>query len=151
MLRALFTLAAAALALAPTAAAGLTRSESSLLREMNRARAQNGAPPLAYDAPLDRAAQAHSAAMLRTGAFSHGSFGERLRAFGVRRTQVAENLAWGTGASASPAVVVRAWLASPGHRMNLLNPGYRRVGIAALVGTFGGFRGATVVTADFSS
>jgi uncharacterized protein YkwD len=39
---------------------------------------------------------------------------------------------------------------SPGHRANLLRPGWTRVGIGARVGTFQGYRGATVVTADFA-
>ena len=41
-------------------------------------------------------------------------------------------------------------MSSPGHRANLLRPGFRRIGIGALVGRFSGYSGATVVTADFA-
>jgi uncharacterized protein YkwD len=45
---------------------------------------------------------------------------------------------------------VRGWLASPGHRANLLRPGWTRIGIGARVGAFRGYSGVTVVTADFA-
>jgi len=63
---------------------------------------------------------------------------------------VGENLAWGVGETASPAVIVQRWLASPAHRVNLLHPRFRRVGLAVPVGPFRGETGATVVTANFS-
>jgi uncharacterized protein YkwD len=44
---------------------------------------------------------------------------------------------------------VAAWLASPEHRANLLRPSFRRVGLGDLAGTFQGYPGAQVVTADF--
>jgi uncharacterized protein YkwD len=46
--------------------------------------------------------------------------------------------------------VLRAWLASPEHRANLLRPGFTRIGIGDLVGGFGGRDSAHVVTADFA-
>ena len=41
-------------------------------------------------------------------------------------------------------------MASPGHRANLLRPGWKRIGIGSRTGTFLGYGGATVVTADFA-
>jgi uncharacterized protein YkwD len=41
------------------------------------------------------------------------------------------------------------WLASPGHRANLLKPSYRRIGVGVARGTFQGYAGASIVTADF--
>ena len=61
-----------------------------------------------------------------------------------------ENLAWGTGPFATARRVVSGWMASPGHRANLLRPGWRRIGLGALRGNFLGYPGATVVTADFA-
>ena len=58
-----------------------------------------------------------------------------------------EDLAWGPP---SAAWVVSQWLASPEHRSILLRPGFRRVGIGALRGSFSGMSGALVVTADFA-
>ena len=41
---------------------------------------------------------------------------------------VAENIAMGQTNSSE---AVRSWMNSPGHRANMLNPGYSRVGAAA--------------------
>jgi uncharacterized protein YkwD len=76
--------------------------------------------------------------------------GARLAAHGVRGPLYGENLAWGVGRSAAARTILRSWMASPGHRANLLRPGWRRIGVGALTGTFLGRRGATVVTADFA-
>jgi uncharacterized protein YkwD len=140
-----------ALALTGTAsAAALTRPESSLLQELNRVRRTHGLVALRGDARLQRAARAHSAEMLRSGSFSHGDFALRMRRFGVRGSFAGENLAWGVGARAAAPTIVAEWLASPGHRANLLRPGFRRIGLGRLVGTFAGYSGAAVVTADFA-
>jgi uncharacterized protein YkwD len=143
--------ALAALALSgPASAATLTRPEASLLRELNRVRAGNGLGTLRSDVTLQRAARAHSAAMLRTGTFSHGDFALRMRRFGVRGAYAGENLAWGIGTRASARAIVAEWLASPAHRANLLRPGFQRIGLGRAVGTFAGYAGAAVVTADFA-
>jgi uncharacterized protein YkwD len=41
-------------------------------------------------------------------------------------------------------------LSSPGHRANLLRPGFRYVGVGTATGRFAGVSGATIVTADFA-
>jgi uncharacterized protein YkwD len=99
---------------------------------------------------LVRAARAHSQDMLRQGFFAHGDFASRIKAQGAEFPFLAENLAWGTGPYGSPREIVGSWLASPGHRANLLHPRLRKIGIGAPVGTFSGYPGATVVTADFA-
>jgi uncharacterized protein YkwD len=55
-----------------------------------------------------------------------------------------EDLAAGMG----PGQTVQAWMASPGHRMNLLSPDYRMLGVAVAMGSLGGMT-APFVTADF--
>ncbi|MCP9484288.1 MAG: CAP domain-containing protein [Gaiellaceae bacterium MAG52_C11] len=140
-----------ALLLGSTAqAATLNTTELGLLEVVNDVRVANGVPPLEVDHTLVRAARAHTGRMLRADVLSHGSFGPRLGSFGARGPRFGENLAWGTGWSGSARALVRAWLASPGHRANLLRRGFRRIGIGARIGTFAGYRGATVVTADFA-
>jgi uncharacterized protein YkwD len=147
----LVVLAPVALVLGPTAsAARLTRSEASLLREMNRARAAHGLGTLRADDHLESAARAHSREMIRTGSFAHGAFGTRMLQFKVQGSFAGENLAWGVGARGTARGIVAAWLASPGHRANLLRRSFRRVGVGALVGSFRGVAGANVVTADFA-
>jgi uncharacterized protein YkwD len=139
------------LAVAGTArAAGLTQAESRLIDFVNHARVAHGLRPLHLDWSLEAAARAHSAEMLRTSSFEHGNFFGRVRSFGASGPVYGENIAWGTGSYASPALIVREWLASPLHRANMLRPGFRRIGIGAVGGRFAGMNGALVVTADFS-
>jgi uncharacterized protein YkwD len=131
-------------------AAQLSQRESSLLRVVNGVRAAHGLRPLAVDRRLVRVARSHSSTLLRRDVLTHGDFGTRVRLSGARGPRFGENLAWGTGRYASARSVVRAWLRSPGHRRNLLRPGFRRIGLGAVTGRFGGHSGATVVTADFA-
>ena len=141
--------------IAPVASAGnqatsLNQTERSLLSVVNEVRGNHGLRPLEVDPALARAARSYSAAMLRTGVFSHGDMFGRLSRSGAAGPTYGENLAWGTGPYAAARQVVRAWMGSPGHRANLLRPGWTRIGLGALTGTFAGYTGATVVTADFA-
>jgi uncharacterized protein YkwD len=131
-------------------AAQLSQRESSILTAVNTVRAAHALGPLAVDRRLVRVARSHSSTLLRRDVLTHGDFGTRIRLSGARGPRFGENLAWGTGRYASARSVVRAWLRSPGHRRNLLRPGFRRIGLGAVTGRFGGHSVATVVTADFA-
>jgi uncharacterized protein YkwD len=77
----------------------------------------------------------------------------RPRAAGAAREHEAlgENIAWGTGNLGTAAKIQRAWMASPGHRANILRRQFREIGIGIAVGApvdAGGLDGATF-TADF--
>lgn len=147
----LSTVVFVALLLATTAgAAQLTQRESSLLSAVNRTRAAHDLRPLAVDWRLVRVARSHSSTLLRRDVFTHGDFATRIRRSGARGPLFGENLAWGTGSLAAATSVVRSWLQSPGHRRNLLRPGFRRIGLGTATGRFAGHSGATVVTADFA-
>jgi uncharacterized protein YkwD len=151
MFKLLLAVLAALVLVAPTTAlAGPTRSEASLLREMNRVRAHYGLGRLHLDTHLRSAARAHSKEMIGANVFEHGAFGARMHRFNVPGRIAGENLAWGTGARGTALGIVRAWLASPEHRANLLRPSFTRVGVSDLLGSFQGFHGAHVVTADFA-
>ncbi len=126
----------------------LSGTESSLLQKMNAVRAGRGLPALRIDYRLVRAARGHSTDMMRRQYFAHGSVAGRVVAAGARGPLFGENLAWSTGLT--PQWVVDRWLASPSHRAVLLRPGFRRVGIGIVFGTFIGYGGAAVVTADFA-
>jgi uncharacterized protein YkwD len=121
-----------------------------VLDEVNRVRSAHQLAPLRLDPVLERAAQSHSFDMLRRGYFGHGAFARRLSRFGARGPRLGENLAWGTGSAADERYIVQRWLASPPHRANLLRPGFRRIGVGAVVGSFSGHDSARLVTADFA-
>ena len=135
---------------APATAAPMSSGERSVLAEMNRVRAQHGLAPLRFDRTLQRAARSHTRTMVSRNVFAHGDFASRMRQFGVRGRYLAENLAWGSGSASTPRALVQMWLNSPPHRRNLLRPGFRRVGVGAMMATFSGASGARVVTADFA-
>lgn len=117
--------------------------ELAIVRAMNAVRASNGVPPLRIGRALTRAARAHSLDMARRGYFDHGPFVRRLRRFGVRASYLGENLAAGSQ-PLTAAEVVRMWVASPPHRQNLLDRGFRRVGVGEAGGS------TRLVTADFA-
>jgi uncharacterized protein YkwD len=141
----------AASALVPAAQAmTFSRSERTMLGAVNNMRAAHNLRPLRIDPTLVRAARDYSATLILRDVFTHGALGPRLQSYGARGPLFGENLAWGTGERATARTFFRAWMASPGHRAILLRPGWTRIGIGARTGTFLGYAGATVVTADFA-
>jgi uncharacterized protein YkwD len=100
---------------------------------VNRHRVDAGLPPLVEDAALEAAAQAHAADMGERDFFAHRSPGggepdRRMRRAGYDGRTTGENLAWGTGLQATPASIVEGWMASPGHRANILHRSFTHVG-----------------------
>jgi uncharacterized protein YkwD len=145
-------LAAALLLVLPApASAGQSRHASAILYEVNRVRAQHGLGRLRIEPHLQRAARAHTHEMIATNVFDHGAFASRMHRFGVVASIAGENIAWGTGSRGSARSIVAGWLASPGHRENLLRPSFRLIGVGDLTGSFQGYPGARVVTVDFAS
>ena len=133
---------------AETTAVALTWHDRLLLEELNRARAAHGLVPLRVDAQLQAAARAHSTDMLQRGYFSHGDFAARMSRHGARGPRIAENIGWASGRLRARRIV-NMWLRSPTHRANVLRAGFRRVGVAGIVGRFQGRR-AMMATADFA-
>ncbi|HEX8927490.1 MAG TPA: CAP domain-containing protein [Actinomycetota bacterium] len=112
----------------------------------NKQRALHGCKALKADTRLATAARLHSSYMARRGAFSHtgsggSTFDARIRAASYPRP-AAENIAYGyrTGLD-----VVKAWMASPGHRANILNCKANTVGVGAVYAA----NGTTYFTQDF--
>lgn len=128
----------------------LSTQEQSLAQAINQARVRHGVPPLRVGVRLQSAARAHSRAMARTGAFTHGDWYRRLRRHGVRGRTLGETIAWGVGVDGTAAAIVAMWLASPPHRATMLARGFRRIGVGVAVGTMSGLPGANIATADFS-
>ena len=104
------------------------RMQKAVVCLINRQRTERGLPRLVANRRLDRSAQGWTHTMVSDAYFSHGAgtaFAARISAQGFDWANVAENIA--TGYS-TPAAVVTAWMHSPGHCANILNPVYREVG-----------------------
>jgi uncharacterized protein YkwD len=90
--------------------------------------------------------------MLRHDSFSHDgdgtTFAQRIRAR-VHYLKLGETLAL-MPRHTSARSVVRAWMHSPPHRAVLLDPAYRRIGVAGANGNMGN-GSACVITADFAT
>ena len=143
---------------APAAAdAGTLRlrtPEREVVRLINDIRLERGLPRLRVAPTLVRAARQHSKDMRYRSYFSHTSatgqgFAERVRRF-HRAGVVGENIAWGSGSLSTPARIVRAWMASPGHRAIILDRSFRLIGVGRSRGSFRGYRGSAIYTADFA-
>lgn len=104
---------------------------------LNNVRAQNGAGPVTYDARLGRAAEGHAEDMLQNNFFSHtgsngSSAGDRIRAEGYNWRTYGENIAWG---QPNEEAVLRAWVNSPGHQRNNVNPAFEDFALAKVGGS----------------
>jgi uncharacterized protein YkwD len=123
--------------------ADLDRIRAATLCLVNRARASHGEAALRPNAHLRQAAQGHTESMISADYFEHiGPGGQtllaRLRDAGyIYSSQIGyaigENIAWGTGRLGTPRAIVAAWMGSPEHRANILDPRYRdtAIGISA--------------------
>ncbi|TCD16547.1 CAP domain-containing protein [Oricola cellulosilytica] len=96
------------------------------LAPVNTLRVNNGLQPLLADDVLSRAALDHAEAMAVQGRVTHAGFRGRMRAAGVN-FPAAENLAFGQPDTES---AVYGWSQSAGHRRNLLDDEFGRVGVA---------------------
>ncbi len=123
------------------AARNLERIRRAVLCLHNKVRAQNGLAPLRENRRLRRAARAHSQDMTAAGYFEHTApdgttmVDRILRSDYVSKGQgwmLGENLAWGTGALGTPRGAMKAWMDSPGHRANILKPGFRELGVGVV-------------------
>jgi uncharacterized protein YkwD len=157
-------LACVGLLAAAAGAAGQDRAgsfELTLLAQLNQIRAAHDLHPLALSPGLNDAAIQHTQEMVADGYFAHDSANgtpswKRIRDYYPSASfaywSVGENLFWRSGA-ATPTAGVKAWMASPGHRANILDPSWRQIGIASVnspdaPGTYGG-NDVTVITTDF--
>jgi uncharacterized protein YkwD len=114
---------------------------------VNRERARRGLPALRELRRLDRAAQGHSDDMVARGYVSHSGLGERVNRAGYRWSALGENIASG---QSTAAAVVRAWMSSTGHCRNILDPGFRHIGVGVSAHPVRGFaRRPATWTEDF--
>ena len=105
--------------------------EQEVIRLVNAERAKYGLSALTEDWELSRVARYKSQDMHDRGYFDHTSptYGtpfQMMRAFGLTYRSAGENIAMGYR---TPQAVVTGWMNSPGHRANILNSSYTRIGV----------------------
>jgi uncharacterized protein YkwD len=112
-------------------------SERQLLDLLDRDRAAHGLPALIHDPRLADVARRYSREMAGTGEVAHlsrssGNVLDRVRAarLSPMPTIIAENV----GRDYSAADAERGFMASPGHRDNILNPAVTHVGVGVAIG-----------------
>jgi uncharacterized protein YkwD len=147
--RLLLPVAALAVALAATAClpprATSSADPAGVESLVNASRAANGLPALADDAQLDALAQNWAVQLAAAGHLAHQDLAAIINSpFMAGWGRLTENVFLGAGGSTN-ALVDNAWMASSGHRANILDPGVNRVG----VGVAHDGAGNTYVVADF--
>jgi len=110
---------------------------------INGERIDAGLVPLTQNAKLAAAALKHTDDMVANQYFAHVTpdgvdLVARVRPEAYIRSDKAwmlgENLGWGTGSLSTPRNMVAAWMASQGHRENILRPQFREIGLGILTG-----------------
>jgi uncharacterized protein YkwD len=116
---------------------------------VNTERAKAGCAAVTVDDRLTAAARGHSADMAARSYFSHTTpegvdFATRITNAGYRWSGAGENIAKG---QRTPQDVMTSWMNSAGHKANILNCGFKNlgVGVAADAG------GSLLWTQDFGS
>ena len=109
--------------------------EAQMLVLVNNERAKRGIAPVKADPEMTRVARAHSTDMFARGYFSHYTpektdpF-QRMKKAGVKFLTAGENLALGR----TLKICHEGLMNSPGHKANILNPAYGRLGIGIMDG-----------------
>src|SRR5207244_2441058 len=107
--------------------------EQRMFSLINQARTDHGLQPVMFDNNLRDVARAHSQDMFARGYFSHNTpegitpF-ERMAKAGIVFTYAGENLAL----APSTDLAEQGLMNSPGHRANILNPNFRKIGIGVI-------------------
>ena len=110
-------------------------SEQEMFRLVNEERVRNGTKPLVWDESLARVGRQHSQDMFQRGYFSHFSpegkdVGDRLLESGIEYSLAGENLALAPNVERAHIGLIN----SEGHRRNILDPAFGKIGIGAVDG-----------------
>lgn len=116
---------------APSTTAPASGDVARVVALVNNERGKAGCSPVTLNAKLSKAAQAHSEDMAAHRNMSHtGSDGSdpgaRITRAGYTWSTYGENVAYGY---ATPESVMAAWMASPGHKRNILDCGFKEIGV----------------------
>jgi uncharacterized protein YkwD len=101
---------------------------------INNARRRAGLPALRPNGALRRAASLKVGRIAACGQFTHTPCGAPFTAVfhsaGWQRGTMGENIAFGSSTLGTPQAILNSWLASPGHRANLMSRSFRYQGLA---------------------
>jgi hypothetical protein len=122
-------------------------SPGEVIRLTNERRQQAGLLPLSQNAKLDSAALAKGNDMLAKGYWAHfapdgTSPWHFFLNFGYKYSFAGENLARDFPDAAS---AVSAWMNSPTHKENILNPNYKEIGVGVVEGNLAGAETTVIV------
>ncbi|MDI3538297.1 MAG: hypothetical protein PWP12_504 [Bacillota bacterium] len=114
----------------PVPEGGLTPDEARMVELVNQERVKAGLKPLVVDMRLVETARAKSRDMIEGSYFGHnspvlGSPFEQMRRSGISYHYAGENLAGAPTVEQAHAALMK----SPGHRANILNPNFTRIGV----------------------
>ncbi|HKM29110.1 MAG TPA: CAP domain-containing protein [Anaerovoracaceae bacterium] len=104
---------------------------SQVVALVNKERSAAGLGSLTSDSALNRIAQLKAEDMAKNKYFSHnsptyGSAFDMMNQYGIKYSTAGENIAKGQKTAAS---VMKGWMNSSGHRANILNSSYNKIGV----------------------
>lgn len=105
--------------------------QNQVLQLVNKERTSRGLGALTMDSALNNTATLKSQDMAKLGYFDHtsptyGSPFDMMKQFGISYRTAGENIAMG---QTSPEQVMNGWMNSEGHRANILNSSFTKIGI----------------------
>ena len=105
--------------------------QQQVLELVNKERSKNGLSPLTLDYSLSNVATKKSQDMINKNYFDHtsptyGSPFDMMKQFGISYRSAGENIAKG---QRTPQEVMNAWMNSAGHRANILNSSFTKLGV----------------------
>ena len=115
----------------PSGSTDITSLENEVVRLVNVERAKAGVPAITQNSEVGRVARVKSEDFVKNNYFSHtsptyGSPFDMLKSFGITFTAAGENIASGQKTAAD---VMNSWMNSSGHKANILNSTYNKIGV----------------------
>ncbi len=145
-------------------AENIESADAATLCLVNNERARFGEAALIEDPRLAGVATGHSRDMDARDYFEHVSPGGQTLLMRIQASgfipggnvgyTLGENIAWGTLWLGTPSAIVQAWMASPGHRANILNASFRYTGVGVdsdLPHSMSGGQAGGMYTQDFGT
>lgn len=122
----------------------LSALEIAIFNETNKIRRQKNLPVFKNSVPAANLSRKHSQTMVRSNRLSHDGMSQRISAASQqmatqpgRASGGGENVIEGFeqgSVQANAVSLVQRWMASPGHKRNILNPSYTHLGVGAATG-----------------